>query len=78
MEVEAADTAVAVEHFANEIKPGDFSGFHRAVIDFVEGHAPGGNLGIIPASVAKDREREGGETFDERAAGIARELSARD
>src|SRR5687768_257527 len=51
LEVEPADAAVAVEDFAGEVQAGDAPRSHRAVIDFAERHAAGGDLGVVPAAM---------------------------
>src|SRR5687767_5858180 len=46
LEVEPADAAVAVEDLAGEVQAGDFARSHRAVVDLVQRHAAGGDLGV--------------------------------
>src|ERR1700730_935304 len=55
LKIETSDSAVDVEHFAEQTKPRADARFHRGGIDLVERHSARGRLGVVVPATAADR-----------------------
>ena len=54
LKIEASDSAVDVEHLADQIEPRAEARFHRGGIDLVERHSARGRLGVVVPATAAD------------------------